>query len=179
VIAQASGCRYALQPQSQDVAQTGGPGRAAVNTLPGCAWTAVAAAPWVAVSGSSGNGSGVFAFSVDANAMGVPARSGSITVADQTFRVNQAAGPPCTYTLPGNLLFPAGGTPWVISVTTGAACAWTASSSVPWITITGPASGTGTGNVAFNVSPNPAGNPSRAGTITVGNSIYTVTQNPM
>jgi hypothetical protein len=179
VIAQASGCRYALQPASQDVAQTGGPGRVVVNTSPGCAWIATSAAPWIAVNGSSGSGSGVFAFSVEANAMGVAARSGSITVADQTFNVNQAAGPTCTYTLPVNLLFPAGGTPWVISVTTGAACAWTASSSVPWITITGPASGAGSGNVAFNVGPNPAGNPSRTGTITVGNSIYTVVQNPM
>jgi hypothetical protein len=31
--------------------------------------------------------------------------------------------------------------------------------------------------VIFNVGPNPAGNPGRAGTITVGTSVFTVDQN--
>jgi hypothetical protein len=180
VIAQANGCRYALQPGSQDVAQSGGTGRVAVSTSPGCTWTAASSSPWVVLSGSSGNGNGVFTFSVDANAMGVPARNASITVADQTFRVNQAAGPPCVYTLTGTIqLFPAVGAPWAFSVTTGAACAWTATPSAPWITITGPATGSGNGNVAFSVGPNPPGNPGRTGTITIGTSTFTVVQNPM
>jgi hypothetical protein len=180
VITQGDGCSYTLQRGSEDIGQTGGTGRVAVNTSPACAWTATSSAPWLAVSGATGTGSGAFAFSVDANAMGVPARHASITVADQAFRVNQAAGPPCVYTLTGTIqLFPGVGAPWGFSVATGAACAWTATPSAPWITISGPATGSGNGNVAFSVGPNPPGNPGRVGTISVGNSVFTVVQNPM
>ena len=109
--------------------------------------------------------------------MGVAARTGSITLADQTFRVNQVAGPPCTYRLTGNIQwFPRAGAPWSFLVATGAACAWTAVPSTPWITITGSPSGAGNGRVIFNVAPNPAPNPERAGAINVGGSIFTVVQ---
>jgi len=178
VITQGDGCSYTLQPGSADIGQTGGTGRVAVNTSPGCTWTATSAAPWVAVSAAKATGAGAFTFSVDENAMGVPARTGSIMVADQTFRVDQAPGPPCTYTLTGNIQwFPRAGAPWSFLIATGASCAWTALPSAPWITITSPSNGTGNGRVIFNVGPNPAGNPGRAGTITVGNSVFTVDQN--
>ena len=180
LITQPGGCTYTLQPGSADIGESGGAGRVTVNTSQGCTWSAASTAPWVTVTEATGTGTGAFAFSVPANAMGVPARNTSIAVADQTFRVSQAAGPPCVYTLTGTIqLFPAVGAPWGFSVATGPACTWTASPSAPWITITGPGSGSGNGNVGFNVGPNPPGNPGRAGTITVGNSTFTVIQNPM
>jgi hypothetical protein len=109
--------------------------------------------------------------------MGVPARTASVTVADQTFKVSQAAGPECTYTVSPNIqVFPAAGASSDFSVTAGAVCAWTAVSSAPWITINGAASGTGNGGVSFTVSPNAPVGPERAATITVGRSIFTVIQ---
>jgi len=178
VISQPGACTYTLQPASADIAESGGTGRVTVNTSAGCTWTAASTATWVAVTEASGTGTGAFAFSVPANAMGAPARSGSVTVADQTFRVNQAAGPACTYTLSPNIqIFAGAGAPSGFDVITGAACAWTAVPSAPWITISGRPSGTGNGRISFTVSPNIPGGPERAGTITVGRSIFTVIQN--
>jgi hypothetical protein len=176
-ISQAS-CAYTLSPGLYDVAQSGGNGTFAVNASAGCAWTATSAAPWVTLSSaSSGTGPGAVTFSAGPNAMGLPARTGIITVNDQTFRVNQAAGVPCAYTLTGNIQwFPAAGAPWSFLVATGAACSWTAKPSASWITITSAPSGIGDGRVIFAVSPYAPGSPSRSGTITVGNSIFQVIQ---
>jgi len=176
-ITQPSGCAYTLQPGSADIGESGGAGRITVNTAQGCTWNAVSTSPWVTVTDANGTGSGAFAFSVAPNAMGVPARTASVTVGDQAFRVNQAAGPPCTYTLTGNIQwFPRVGAPWSFLVATGAACSWTAVPSASWVTITGSASGTGNGRVIFNVAPNPLPNPERSATIAVGSSIFTVVQ---
>jgi len=180
VITQPSGCAYTLQPGSGDIGQSGGTGRVAVTTSAGCVWTAASTAPWLTLTDAKGTGTGAFGFSVPANAMGVAARTASVTVADQTFRVSQAAGPPCTYTVTPNVqVFPAVGGPWSFSVSTGAACAWTAAPSAPWIAITGSPSGTGNAVVAFTVGANPPGGPERAATITVGRSIFTVIQSAM
>ena len=176
-ITQPSGCTYTLQPGSADIGEGGGVGRVTVNTAQGCTWTAASMAPWVTLSEVNGSGSGVFAFSVAANAMGVAARTASVTAGDHTFVVNQAAGPPCTYALTGNIQwFPRAGAPWSFTVATGAACGWTAVPSAPWITITGSPSGSGNGRVIFNVAPNPLPNPERSATISVGGSIFTVVQ---
>src|SRR2546423_3215141 len=177
VITQPSGCGYTLQPGSGDIGASGGAGRVTVNTSTGCTWTAASTAPWVTLTDAKGTGTGAFGFSVPANTMGVPARSGSITVADQTFRVNQAAGPACTYSLNVNVQsFAAAGGPSSFSVTTVAACQWTAQPSAPWIAITASAKGAGNGTVNFTVAPNALGSPPRAGTISVGGLSFTVFQ---
>jgi hypothetical protein len=178
VITQPGGCAYTLQPGSADIGQSGGAGRVTVTTFQGCPWTAASTAPWVTLTEAAGSGTGAFAYSVAANTMGVPARSASVSVGDQTFRVTQAAGPECTYTVSPNIqVFPAAGGTSGFSVTTGGVCAWTAVSTAPWITISGSPGGTGNGRVSFTVSPNTPGGPERAATITVGRSIFTVIQN--
>jgi hypothetical protein len=114
--------------------------------------------------------------------MGVPARSGTITVNDQMFMVSQAAGPPCIYRLAGTSQeFPASpGGVWSFGVITAPACGWTASSNAPWAVITGGASGAGNGIVIFIISTNPAGNPTRVATISVtGGLSFTVIQDAM
>ena len=50
-----------------------------------------------------------------------------------------------------------GGGPGSVSVTASGGCAWMAVSNVPWITITGGASGSGAGNVQFTVDANATG----------------------
>lgn len=178
VITQPGGCDYSLQPGSADLGESGGAGRVTVNTSPGCTWTAATTAPWLTLTDAKGTGAGAFSYSVPANTVGLPARSGNVTVADQTFRLSQAAGPACTYTVTPNIqVFPAAGASSGFSVTAGAPCAWTASASVPWITVTTSPSGTGNGAVTFTVGPNVPGGPERVGTITVGRSIFTVIQN--
>ncbi|HEX3704314.1 MAG TPA: BACON domain-containing carbohydrate-binding protein [Vicinamibacterales bacterium] len=178
-VTQASGCKYTIAPASQAFMTEGGSGSVSVSSGAACAWTAASQVPWVTLINGSGTGAGTITFSVAANAMGVPARSGMITVNDQTFTVSQAAGPPCVYRLgQTSQAFPAATAgAWSFGVFTAPACAWTASSSAPWVAITSGANGAGNGLVTFAVAPNPAGSPTRATTIvTTSGLIFTIIQ---
>src|SRR5262245_3988364 len=57
-------------------------------------------------------------------------------------------------------------------------CSWTAVSTVPWITVTTGATGSGNGSVGYSVAANPAETP-RTGTLTIAGATYSVTQNGM
>jgi hypothetical protein len=61
-------------------------------------------------------------------------------------------------------------------VTAGAGCAWTAVSNVPWITISGGASGTGNGTVSYTVAPYTGRPKNRNGSITIAGLNFTVKQ---
>jgi hypothetical protein len=178
-VTQASGCKYTIAPASQAFMTEGGSGSISVSSGAACAWTAASQVPWVTLTNGSGTGAGTVTFSVAANAMGVPARSGIVTVNDQTFTVSQAAGPPCVYRLgQTSQSFPAATAgAWSFGVFTAPACAWTASSNAPWVAITGGASGAGNGLVTFTVAPNPSGSPLRVTTIvTTGGLTFTIMQ---
>jgi hypothetical protein len=179
-VTQAAGappCSYSISPTSQNVDANANTSTVAVTTTAGCEWTATAAsgAPWLTVtSGASGTGNGSVGVSIAANTGA--ARSGTVTVAGQTFTVNQAAFvAPCTYSIaPTSQTMPALGGAGTVTVTTTSACAWTASSNVPWLTITSGAAGTGNGSVGFSAAANTLG--SRTGTLTIAGQTFTVTQ---
>jgi len=81
---------YAVAPTSQTIDSSGGNGGPVnVTTTSGCTWTAVSNALWITVtSGSTGKqGNGTVAFTVAANDGG--ARTGTLTIAGQTFTVSQ------------------------------------------------------------------------------------------
>ncbi len=82
----------------------------------------------------------------------------------------------CTYTFsPSGYAFNAAGNTGSLTVTpTSSSCAWTVSTTNPWITITSGSSGTGTGTVGYSVAANSGA--ARTGTITVGGQTFTVTQ---
>ena len=61
-----------------------------------------------------------------------------------------------------------------IGVTATGAGSWTASTSASWITITGPASGTGNGSVSFIVAANTGA--ARSGALTINGQTFTVSQ---
>jgi hypothetical protein len=104
------------------------------------------------------------------------ARTGTATIAAQTFTVIQAAAP-CTFSIaPTSQTIAAAGGSGVVTVTTGGWCTWTAVSSHPaWLSITGGSSGTGSGQVMFNASPNATG-ANRTGTITIAGQPFVLTQ---
>ena len=106
---------------------------------------------------------------------GLP-RTGTLTLAGQAFvRAQDAEG--CTYSFirPGAQNFSPGGGHGMLSLLTGPDCSWTASSSVPWITILNGGTGTGDGRIDFDVAANMG--TSRTGTINVaGQSFFTVNQ---
>lgn len=171
----AASCPFQLGSTAAAIAAAGGPQSVTVTTPGGCAWTAVSLASWITVtSGASGNGSGTVNFTVAPNTG--PERTGTLTIAGQSFTVVQnAAAPFCTFSIaPTSQSIGAGGGSGTSSVTTGAGCAWTASSNAPWMTITAGAAGAGNGGVSFTIAANSA--PARQGTLTIAGKTFTVNQ---
>jgi len=168
-------CTYSLSSSSASFASSGGTGTVSNTCVGGCSWTSNSNASWITVtSGSSGSGSGNVSYSVAANTSS--ARSGTITIAGQTFTINQANG--CTYTLnPTYGAYPYYGGSGGFTVTNTSSCSWTATSSdTSWLTVTGGSSGVGNGTVTYSVAGNSSGS-TRNGTISVGNASYSVYQN--
>ena len=85
-----AGCSYSIATTNQIFMDAGGNGSIAVTSPSGCAWTAVSNASWITItSGSSSNGNGTVGYAVAANST-LKSRTGTITVAGQTFTVTQA-----------------------------------------------------------------------------------------
>ena len=169
-------CTFALSPASLGFSQPGGRGAFAVNLASGsgCPWVAVSNAPWITVSGSqTGTDSGTVTIGVSANAG--TSRSGTVSVAGQTFTAFQA-GSNCAYAIdPISAPFPGAGGSGSFNVTTPSDCPWNAVSEASWIHLTR-GSGIGNGPATFTVDPNPAG--PRAGTIAIEGLTFTVAQAP-
>ncbi|MBK6314545.1 MAG: S8 family serine peptidase [Blastocatellia bacterium] len=93
--AAAASCTYSISPTSASPAAGATTGTVSVTAGAGCAWTATSNAAWLTItSGASGSGNGSVGYSVAVNT-GAP-RSGTLTIAGQTFTVNQAAGATCS-----------------------------------------------------------------------------------
>ena len=171
---QDAGCLGSISPASASVGAAGGVGPQVGVTIPaGCGWTATSSVPWLTITaGSSGTGNGAVGFAVAANTGA--ARTGTLTIARQVFTVTQAGA--CAFTLnPASYsASAAGGNGPTVAVTGPAGCAWTAASSVSWLTVTSGASGTGNGTVAFTVGANSGS--LRTGNIAIAGNMFTVTQ---
>jgi hypothetical protein len=166
-------CTYALSPASQSFAAPGGSATMSVTAGSGCGWTAASQTPWITITaGSSGSGNGSVSYSVQANTGS--ARSGTLTVAGQTFTVYQAALT-CSYSLaPQSANFLATGGTGSFVVTSPGGCQWSAAWLAAWINVTSGANGSGIGTVSYSVQANTGS--ARTGTITVGGQTFTVNQ---
>jgi hypothetical protein len=171
-INQASGCSYSIAPGSQTLPAAGGNGTVSVTAPGACSWTAASPVPWAHVtSGASGTGGGTVAFSADPNAG--PARNTTLTIAGQSFALNQDGD--CGYAVtPDTLAKGNAAATDAVNVAALAGCNWTAVSNVPWVKITNGATGSGMGRVevAFDANVGPA----RNGTLTVATRTVTVSQ---
>nr|MDQ3011869.1 fibronectin type III domain-containing protein [Acidobacteriota bacterium] len=173
VISQEPACPPMISPSSQSFMPAGGNGNINVTIGAGCTWQATTNNTWITInSGANGTGNGTVNFTVAANTGAE--RSGVITVAGQSFLVQQSS--PCTYTVSPSLqgIVAAGGT-GSTNVTVGATCSWMAASSVPWITVTSGATGTGNGTVNYSVATNGTGS-QRSGQITIADKSLLITQ---
>ena len=168
-------CTYTLTPAGASVPATTTTGTVAVAALGGCAWTATSSAAWVTItSGATGSGNGTVGYSVAANPT-TSSRTATLTIGGQSFTITQAAAP-CVYTAsPATPSFPASGGPGTVTMTTLAGCAWSATTSAPWITIGGTGAGSGNGTFDYTVAANPIPT-ARSGTIAVAGQIVTVSQ---
>lgn len=171
-------CSFSLSSAEQVVATAGGPVTVGVSGAAGCAWTATTAADWITITnGAQGSGAGSVTLTVAANSGAE--RSGTVTIAGQTFTVKQAGisdpPPPCSYSLTSaEQSVDAAGGPVTVGVSTPAGCAWTATTEATWIAIESGAQGTGPGSVTLTVAANTGA--SRSGTVTIVSQTFTVVQ---
>lgn len=92
-----------------------------------------------------------------------------------TLAVNSGTTGPCAVSLAPaeNISAPAAGVTATVSITTGADCAWSATSTEPWVTFV-PDTGTGSGQLTYIIQPN-AG-PARQTAVTIAGHPLTVLQ---
>lgn len=87
----AAPCVFSLAQASQSIVSTGGPGSIGVSAAAACPWMAASNVPWIVIQdGTPGTGSGQVHFNVAINDRTTTSRSGTISVAGQSFTVTQA-----------------------------------------------------------------------------------------
>jgi len=151
----------------------GGKGSITVSTERDCTWSAAANVSWVTLDTKSGQGEAVVSYAVAANPS--PAgRSFAIVVGTQTLQIAQA-GAPCRFDLSrsGDSIGASGGA-LSFSISTLSGCSWSASSAVPWISVTSPGSGNASATIGLTVTANTGAR--RVGTVNVAEQTFTVTQ---
>jgi uncharacterized protein (TIGR03437 family) len=146
-----------------------------VNAPDGCLWSAISNDAFLSITdGTNGSGTGTVEYAVTANTDNSE-RTGSLTIADQTFTITQA-GLGCDYSIdPTSQSFDAQGGSGNLTVSALENCSWTAESNSDFLTITAGASGSGNGTVEFflDTNPNPDG---RTGELLVAGLTFIATQ---
>ena len=86
----AASCNYGINPTHTSVAVVGGTASVQVTAAAGCTWTAVSHDSWIVVTnGAAGSGTGTVQLDVRLS-LSVSSRSGTVTIAGETFTVTQA-----------------------------------------------------------------------------------------
>lgn len=166
-------CTYSISPASASVPASGGSGTIIVSAGEGCGWSASTATPWITIAaGGSGSGNGEVSYSAAANTSAAQ-RTGTVTIAGQTFTLVQE-GTQCTYSIsPRSASFPSSGGNGEVRVSSP--CSWSASANQNWITITGGSPGTGDGVVSYTVAANSSAQP-RTGMMTIAGMTFSISQ---
>jgi hypothetical protein len=175
-------CSYSITPGSLSLGSASSSATLTVSTAPACSWTVTSGASWITTTPTLGSGAGIVTVAVAAN--GGAARTSFVSIAGQTATVSQTghgspspppAPPPtgCTFSIsPTEQGIGEKGGAISVAVSTGAGCAWTATSDESWIVITAGATGSGPGTVSFDV----AAGKKRNGTLTIAGQTFTVRQ---
>ena len=89
-LAAATPCTYAIAPSRESFTAGGGGGSISVAAPANCAWSARSNAPWITLTGgTAGTGDGTVMYAVAAYGGKPKSRTGTLTVAGQTFTVKQ------------------------------------------------------------------------------------------
>jgi hypothetical protein len=166
-------CPLGLALKPPALTSSGGSGTVVVSAQTGCSWQATTDASWITgLTPPSGQGNGEVQFQASANSSGA-SRSGNIFL--NLVRLSVAEPGTCPVTIsPPNQDVPAASSDGTVEVTAPVECGWTATSSVPWVTVTSGANGMGNGTVAFSVAMNATA--PRSGTIAIGDQTFTINQ---
>ncbi len=173
-------CSFSLAPTAASFPAQGGASSFQVLTGSSCSWNPIFNNPWMVppiqpIGGGSVNntGPGTVRFWVSANPS-ANARSGTISVGNQTFVINQA-GLSCNAALnPSAVVIDASNQSIRIVVKDGPSCSWSSVSNVGWLTIASGGAGTGNASVYIQASANTGG--ARTGTVTIAGQTLTVQQ---
>ena len=168
----APACSYSISAASESTGVNGGVIDVNVSATNGCSWKAVSNTSWILVRrGEIGTGNDTVRLNVAPNPGN--ARSGTVSIAGQTFTVRQATS--CTFQVSTtSIQIPPSGNPRAVGVTAPPACTWSASSNTSWLTIVEGAESMGT--AIARVSALPYTGPPRSGSVTVAGQTVTVTQ---
>ncbi len=150
-------CVSAVSPTSDSFGSDAGSGSVAVTAPGSCSWRATSGASWLTITdGAGGTGSGTVRYSVAANP-DTAGRETTLDIGGVAVTVAQSGNASaCEYSVAQVSFAPCMNSPTALTaiVTTGDMCPWTASSDVPWLTVTSGAAGTGSGHIRFNVADN-------------------------
>ena len=164
-------CNFALTTSSIQATGAGGTFNIGIQAAGFCSWSVSGLPFWVTL-GSPASGTGPTTVSLIVAAATNTVRSATITVAGISVTVNQAV---CSYSLsPGAQEFSILGGAGTITVTAPAGCAWSATNTLPFVTLTGTTSGNGNGTVPFQIAANSGG--VRSGSFTVAGLSFVVGQ---
>ncbi|HUD71973.1 MAG TPA: PQQ-dependent sugar dehydrogenase [Dongiaceae bacterium] len=169
-------CIVSIAPASLAFSAAGGTGAVNVTAGEGCDWSVSTDDPWITITDAgSGTGDGAVHYSVATNT-GDRSRTGSVRIGSQSHVVTQQAPAPCAVEVTPKIVLagPLGG-PGTLTVKGNGACFWSATSSAPWITITGGGSAAGSGVVQYRIDPLPR-RTARIGTIRIGGRTIAVLQ---
>jgi hypothetical protein len=170
-------CAFSVSRSEVYVPAGGGSVSINIGAPNGCSWLATASEAWVKiVSDETGSGNGTLALELRENNTG-SARLGTISIGGHTVTVVQDAGlDDCGFGIaPLFESFSASGGAGNLNVSSDPRCAWQATSSANWISITSMAVGIGDGSLSYSVAPNlsPFG---RKGTITIASRSFSIKQ---
>ncbi len=164
-------CNFALNTASIQATGAGGVFTIGVQTDGFCAWSVSGLPDWVTLT-SPASFIGPATVSLNVAAASNIVRSATITLAGISVAINQTA---CSYSIsPGAQEFSILGGTGVINVIAPTGCAWSATSTVSFVTFTGATAGNGNGTVTFQVAANTGG--VRSGSFTVAGLSFVVGQ---
>ena len=169
-------CSYTITPTNRSFSTSSGSGTVNVSAPSGCAWTVASNSSFVSlVSGGNGIGNSTVAYTVAENT-GSNYRTGTLSIAGQTFTVTQDGTDGCNFLIvPTSRTLSANSESGSVTVTAPIGCVWTATSSAPFVTIASGSSGVANGTVEYLVAANPLSF-SRTATLTIAGGSFTVIQ---
>jgi len=166
---------FTISPTTWSPSASSGSQVATVTASSGCSWSVSnPCTSWLTVLPMSGTGSGSVTITAQANTS-CSTRTCSMTIAGNTFTVNQAAGSGTFTISPTGWNAPGGGGSQVVTVTAAAGCSWSVSNPcTSWLTVS-PGSGTGSGSVTVTAAANNTAS-TRSCTVTIAGQVFSVTQ---
>jgi hypothetical protein len=167
-----TGYTAGISPELAEWDCKGGSGSIAVTVDAGVAWTAVANVKWISVNPESGRSSGSVTYTVAAYDEVTP-RSGSVTIAGQTFTVTQTGTDVTLSPMSKTLDWRANA--FEVIVNALATTQWSPVPEASWLSVVDAGRGYGSATILVAAGENPSAL-TRTGTVAVGSKKITVTQ---